>query len=132
MNSPIYRQHIMDNICSWKAAEQYDYNLAKLCSLYNVFPFKSIVYGSWCSGSHLLHLSALERIVHALKYSVRYISGQICNETDVKGLDLQLFFSSSLPQAGTLQLQLSKYRPITREDFAAWGDGRWWSLLSPA
>lgn len=75
------------------------------------------MYGGWCSGSHLLYLSALQRIFHALKYSVRSISGQICNETDVKSLDLQLFFSPSLPQAGALQLELSKHKPITGEDF---------------
>jgi len=75
------------------------------------------VYGGWCSGSHLLYLSALRRIFHALKYSVRCISGQICNETDVKSLDPQLFFSPSLPQAGALQLELSKHKPVTGEDF---------------
>lgn len=30
MNSPIYRQHIMGNICSWKAEEEYDCKLILL------------------------------------------------------------------------------------------------------
>lgn len=71
----------------------------------------------------VIYYDFLERIFHALEYSIRlgYISGQICNETDVKDLELQLFFSPTLTQIRAPQLKLSKQKTRLMEDFLAQG-----------
>lgn len=71
----------------------------------------------------VIYYDLLERIFHAFEYSIRlgYISGHICNKTDVKDMELQLFFSPILTQIRAPQLELSKQKTRLMEDFVAQG-----------
>lgn len=130
MNSPIYRQYIvplgiMCNICNWKAVDEYDLELIFLSFVHSTanFLLKELYIVVGIQGA--IYYDLLPRIFHALEYSVRlgYISGQICSKTEIKGLELQLFFSPAPTKIQALQLELSKQRTRLMENFV--NRGRW-------
>lgn len=129
-NLPIYRQHIVPlgivcNICNWKAVGEYDLELISLSFVHSTanFLLKELCIVVGIQGA--IYYDLLTRVFHALEYSIRlgYISEHICSKTEVKGLELQLFFSPTLTQIRASQLELSKQRSRPVEEFVAWG--RW-------
>lgn len=122
----------MCNICNWKAVYEYDLKLILLSFVHSTanFLLRELCIVVGVQGA--IYYDSLPRIFHAFEYSIRlgYISGQICSETKVKGVELQLFFSPTPTQIRASRLQLSEQRTRLMEDFG--GDERHRVLLSTA
>lgn len=138
MNLPIYRWHIvplgiMCNICNWKAVDKYDLELILLSFVHSTanFLLKELCIVVSIQGA--IYYDLLPRTFHALEYSIRlgYISEQIRSKTEIKGLELQLFFSVTLTQIRASQLELSKQRTRLTEDLVARERWEAWGFVKP-